>query len=83
MDDTFVHSEPIITTFEGCLELFRHRYEKWIHHSTPELNRPSAEWLAAGESRPERPKTQQLAGKVVPSEFWDLLGILYKRPINN
>ncbi|KAM8719395.1 hypothetical protein ACLKA7_012018 [Drosophila subpalustris] len=49
--------------------------ETWIHHFTPESNRQSAEWHAAGESRPKRPKTQQLADKVIASVFWDAHGI--------
>ena len=59
-----------------CLELFKQgkkdflrRYvtmdETWIY--TPETKRSSAEWTAAGESRPKRPKTQQWSGKVMAS----------------
>lgn len=73
---------------EECLELFRRnkkdffmRYvtmdETWIHHFTPESNRQSAEWTAAGEPRPKRPKTQTSAGKVMASVFWDAHGILF------
>ena len=36
-----------------------------------------AEWTAAGESRPKRPKTQTSAGKVLASVFWDAQGILF------
>ena len=50
--------------------------ESWIHHFTPESKRASAEWRAEGEGRPKRPKTQQSAGKVVASVFWDMHGIL-------
>ena len=42
---------------------------------TPESKRQSAEWRAAGESRTKRPKTQQSAGKVMASVFWDAHGI--------
>ena len=45
--------------------------EIWIHHFTPESNRPSA------ESRLKRPKTQTFAGKVSASVFWDAQGILF------
>ncbi|KAM8702599.1 hypothetical protein ACLKA7_001935 [Drosophila subpalustris] len=73
---------------KSCLDMFTrnkseflHRYitmdETWIHHFTPESNRQSAEWHAAGESRPKRPKTQQLAGKVMSSVFWDAHGIIF------
>ena len=50
--------------------------ETWIHHYTPETKRSSAEWTAAGESRPKRPKTQQWASKVMASVFWNVHGIL-------
>ena len=72
---------------ERCLKLFTRnkkdflrRYitinETWIHHFTPESKRASAEWRGEGESRPKRPKTQQLAGKVMAFVFWDMHGIL-------
>lgn len=51
--------------------------ETWIHHFTPESNRQSAEWKASDESRPLRPKTQQSAGKVMASVFWDSKGIIF------
>ena len=51
--------------------------ETWIHHFTPESNQQSAEWTAAGESRPKGPKTQASAGKVWASIFWDVQGILF------
>ena len=51
--------------------------ETWIHHYTSETKRSSAEWTAAGESRPNRPKTQQWAGKFMASVFWDTHGILF------
>ena len=51
--------------------------ETWIHHFTLELNWQSAEWAAAGESSPKRPKSQTSAGKVLASVFWDMQGILF------
>ncbi|KAM8702311.1 hypothetical protein ACLKA7_004975 [Drosophila subpalustris] len=67
---------------KSCLDMFTRnkseflrRYitmdETWIHHFTPESNRQSADWHAAGE------KTQQLAGKVMASVFWDAHGIIF------
>ena len=47
----------------------------WVHHFTPKSNRQSAEWTAAGKSRPKRPKTQTSADKVLASVFWDVQGI--------
>ena len=51
--------------------------ETWIHHYSPKPNRQSAEWTAKGENRPKRPKMQMSAGKVSPSVFWDVRGILF------
>ncbi|GFU16288.1 mariner transposase [Nephila pilipes] len=70
---------------ESCLSLFTRnkkdflrRYvtvdETWIHHYTPESKRQSSEWRTAGESRP---KTQQSAGKVMASVFWDTHGVIF------
>ena len=73
---------------ENCLKMFRQnkpdflrRYvtmdETWIHHYTPESNRQSTDWIAAGEPRPKRPKAQKSAGKVMGSVFGDAHGIIY------
>ena len=40
-----------------------------------ESNWQSAEWTAAGESRPKRLKTQTSASKILASGFWDTQGI--------
>ena len=64
---------------ERCLELFKRgkkdflrRYvtmdETWIHHFTSETKRSSAEWTAAGESRPKQLKTQQRTG--ITWHYW-------------
>ena len=45
--------------------------ETWIHHYTSELCKESKQWVKPSESTPKRPKTQQSAGKVIPSVFWD------------
>ncbi|KAM8701714.1 hypothetical protein ACLKA7_005457 [Drosophila subpalustris] len=78
MGAAFAHTGAKTTTNKSE---FLRRYitmdETWIHHFTPESNRQSAEWHAAGESRPKRPKTQQLAGKVMASVFWDAHGIIF------
>ena len=50
--------------------------ETWIHHFTPESNRQSAEWTAAGESCPKQPKRQTSADKVLASVFCNVQGIL-------
>ena len=85
---TMEQKQQRVDDSESCLSLFtrnKHdflrRYvtmdETWIHHFTPESKRQSAEWRAAGESRPKRPKTQHLAGKVMASVFWDAHRIIY------
>lgn len=50
--------------------------ETWIHHYTPESKRASAEWTGEGDTRPKRPKTQESAGQVMASIFWDTNGLL-------
>lgn len=85
---TMEQKQQRINDSESCLALFTRnkqdflrRYvtvdETWIHHFTPESSRQSAEWRTTGESRPKRPKTQQLAGKVMASVFWDANGIIF------
>ena len=48
-----------------------------IHDYTSQAKRSSAEWTTADESRSKQPKTQQWAGKVMASVFWDEHGILF------
>lgn len=73
---------------EECLAMinrnkaeFYRRYvtmdETWLRHYTPESNRQSAEWTASDEPNPKRGKTQQSAGKVMASVFWDAHGIIF------
>lgn len=84
---TLEQKQQRIDDSERCLKLFTRdkkdflrRYittdETWIHHYTPESKRASAEWRGEGKSRPKRPKTQQSAGKIMASVFWDTHGIL-------
>ena len=60
---------------------FMHRLitmdETWIHHYTPESQQQAKQWVAAGGSAPTRPKTQQSAGKVMASVFWDMHGVIF------
>ena len=74
-------SERFLELFKRGKKDFLRRYvtmdETCIHQYTPETERSSAEWTAAGESRPKRPKTQQWAGKVMASIFCDAHGILF------
>ena len=85
---TLVRKQQRVEDLERCSYLlkrgkkdFLHRYvtmdETWFHHYTPKTKRSSAEWTAAGESRPKWPKTQQRPGKVMTSVFWDARGILF------
>lgn len=50
--------------------------ETWILHYILKFKRSSVEWRAANESRPKQIKTQQSAGKVMASVFWEAHGIL-------
>ena len=60
-----------------------------IHYFTPVSNQQLAEWAAANESCPKRPKTQTSTGKVLAPVLWDAQGILFidclekGRTINN
>ena len=79
--------QQLVKDSERCLELlkrgkkdFLRQYvtmdETCIHHYTPKIKSSSAEWTAAGVSRPKRPKTQQWTGTVIASLFWDVNRIL-------
>jgi len=74
-------SQSCLSLFTRNKQDFLRRYvtmdETWIHHFTPESKRQSAEWRAARKSRPKRSKTQQSAGKVLASVFWDAQGMIY------
>lgn len=74
-------SEECLALFNKNKNEFLRRYvtmdETWLHYFTPESNRQSASWTASDEPRPQRPKTQQSAGKVMASVFWDAQGILF------
>ena len=76
-----------VSMIHCCLQLFQHNKKEFlhiyvtmdetgIHYFTLESNWQSAEWAAAGESRPKWPKMQTSAGKVLASVFWDVQGIL-------
>ena len=65
---------------ECCLQLFQRKKKKflckyvtmdetWIHHFILESNQQSAEWTAAEESYPKRPKVQTSVGKFLASVF--------------
>ena len=83
-----VNQKQRVDDSERCLQLFQcnkkefsRKYvpmdEAWIHYFTPEVNRQSAEWTAASENRPKRPKTQTSAGRLLTSVIWDAQGILF------
>ena len=77
----FVDSERCLQPFLSNKKKFLRKYvtkdETWITHFSPEPNRQSAEWAAAGQSHPKRPKTQTSEGRVLTSIFWDVQGILF------
>ena len=51
--------------------------EIWIHQYTLESCEGSQQWVENGESAPKHPKTQQSAGKVMASVFWDIRGVIF------
>jgi hypothetical protein len=73
---------------EQCLERFNknrtdlvRRFitmdETWIHHYTPESKQQSKQWTEAGCSAPKKISSDQSAGKLMASVFWDAEGILF------
>lgn len=80
-EQRIVDSKAGLDMFNRNPKEFLRRYitmdETWIHHYTPESNRSSAEWAAAGESRSKKVKTSRWAGKVFASVFWDAHGIIH------
>ena len=51
--------------------------ETWVQHSTPETNEQSKQWIEAGGSTSKWPKTQQSAGKVMATVFWNMYGMIH------
>ena len=48
--------------------------ETWIHYFEPENKAQSRQWVGPGSLRPKKFKTQQSAGKVMATVFWDAKG---------
>ncbi|KAF7271646.1 hypothetical protein GWI33_015495 [Rhynchophorus ferrugineus] len=85
---TFDQRQRRIDDSEQCLKVikrnkpeFLRRYvtrdQTWLHYFTLKSNRRSSEWTAHDEPAPKRRKTQQSAGKVMASVFWDAHGIIF------
>ena len=51
--------------------------ETWVNHYTLELRKGSKQWVESGKNARNRPKTQQSAGKVMASVFWDAHGVIF------
>ena len=72
-------SQSILDMFKRNPKIFLRRFvtidEVWIHHYTPETKEQSKQWVEAGASVPQRPKTQQSAGKVMVTVFWAVHGV--------
>ena len=60
-----------------CLRRFVTMDDTWIHHYIPESREGSKQWVKCDESAPKRPQTQQFAGKVMASVFWDAHGVIF------
>ena len=52
-------------------------HETWIHHYTLKSHEGSKQWATLGESAPKRPNTQQSAGEVMASIFWNALEVIF------
>jgi histone-lysine N-methyltransferase SETMAR len=48
--------------------------ETWVHHFEPESKRASLEWRHPYSPRTKKFKTQQSAGKIMATVFWDVSG---------
>ena len=46
-------------------------YKTWVHYYEPENKAQSRQWVGPGSPRPKKFKTQQFAGKVMATVFWD------------
>ena len=57
--------------------------ETWIHHYTLKSKQQAKQWIGPGGTTPKRSKTQQSAGKVIASVFWDSSGILFIKYLEN
>jgi hypothetical protein len=49
----------------------------WLLLNTPESIRQSIEWTERNQPNPKREITQQSAGNVMASVFWDARGIIF------
>ena len=78
----------MIYVIQSCLDLFNrnlkeclHRLvtidETSIHHYTSESKQQAMQWVGPGGIAPKILKTQQSAGKVMASVFWDSSGIFF------
>ena len=74
-------SEKNLAYFNRNTKKFLRRFvtmdETRIHHYTLESREGSKQWVKPDESAPKCPKTQQLAGKVMASVFWDTHGVIF------
>ena len=82
-----VDQKQHVNDSEHCFQLFQCNKKEFLHkYVTMDETRittslqsqwQSAEWTAAGESHPKRPKMQTSASKVLASVFWETQGILF------
>ena len=52
------------------------RDETWVHHFEPESKRASMEWCHPTSPRSKKFKSQQSAGKVMVTVFWDSIVVI-------
>ena len=83
---TDVHKQ---SRLEACSELLKYCHsdknflqrivtgdETWVHHFEPESKRASKEWHHPTSPRSKKFKSQQSAGKVMVTVFWDSVGVI-------
>ena len=74
---------------EACFKLFEYCHsdntflqqivtgdETWVHHFEPESKRASIKWRHPTSPRSKKFKSQQSAGKVIVTVFWDSVGVV-------
>ena len=66
----YCHSEKIF------LQQMVIRDETWVYHFKPESKRASMEWHHPTSPHSKKFKSQQSAGKVIVTVFWDSVGVI-------
>ncbi len=57
--------------------------ETWVHHSTPFTKKALMVWKAVHETALKKFQTQNSAGKLMLTIFWDRQGVIYQEYLSN